>query len=82
MSPTAQLPIAFFSFTHNDNDSLGGKLEALRDRLEKVIRTHTGLADFQVFIDKDRENGIAWGQKWAERIKEALHQSVFLIPIV
>jgi len=75
-------PVAFFSFTHNDNTALGGKLERLRERLEQIIRTHTGLAEFQVFIDKDRDNGIAWGQKWAERINEALHQSVFLIPIV
>jgi CheY-like chemotaxis protein len=70
---------AFFSYTRLDDEFLGGSITELRRLFELGVRVVTGDKDFSIFQDIE---GIELGQKWQERIDEALLESSFLIPIV
>lgn len=71
-------PRAFMSYTRFDDQNDGGQLTRLRERLSKEIQAVTG-APFEIFQDIE---DIEWGQRFEQRIAEALHTATFLIPII
>jgi cobaltochelatase CobT len=74
----ARTPIAFLSYVRSDDDHDGGRISAIRQRLEGEIRMQLG-KPFPIFQDR---NDIAWGQHWEERITNSLLDVTFLIPVV
>lgn len=70
---------AFLSYTRLDDEYFGGAITSLRQSLELGVRVVTGDRSFKIFQDLD---GIEFGQKWKERLAEAISTSSFLIPIV
>jgi hypothetical protein len=71
-------PEAFLSYSHADDEFLGGRIVALREALRKAVRFRTG-RPFEVFLDRD---GIGLGQDWRDRLDQALAGVRFLIPIL
>ncbi len=73
-----QEPRAFLSYTHIDDQGLGGRLTTLRGQLSVEIQIHTG-KPFEIFQDvKD----IEWGQSAQDRIDSSLDEVTFLIPVL
>jgi CheY-like chemotaxis protein len=70
---------AFLSYTRIDDEFFGGSITALRRAIELGVQVVTGDRHFKVFQDID---GIELGEKWQERLDEALSSARFLIPIV
>ena len=66
------------SYAHADDELLGGRLSALRARLERAYLAANGKS-LKIIQDKD---AIPWGAQWQDRINEALSESLFLIPII
>lgn len=73
--PTPQI---FMSYTHADENFLGGQLTELRTELEKTLHFISG---HHISIFQDIE-GIHLGQNIQQRIAESLHETLVLIPIV
>lgn len=72
-----QKPVAFMSYAHVDNQY--GQLTEFRERLSNEVHVQIG-EEFPIF--QDRED-ILWGQKWRQRIEQALEEEItFLIPII
>lgn len=71
-------PLAFLSYVRDDDAHDLGRISELRSRLEGEVRIQTGRA-FPIFQDR---NDIVWGERWRERIKEAIQSISFLIPII
>jgi TIR domain len=72
-------PSAFLSYTRIDDDFFGGSITSLRRLLELGVQVVTGNREFFIFQDVD---GIELGQRWQERLDEALTTTRFLIPIL
>jgi hypothetical protein len=72
-------PAAFLSYTRLDDEFFGGAITSLRRLLELGVQVVTGDRTFDIFQDVD---GIELGQKWQERLNEAISTATFLIPIV
>ena len=70
--------IAFMSYARFDDECTEGYLTEFRERLERAVHLHTGKHDFEIFQDKTLE----FGDNWQRRIKESLHEAMFLIPII
>jgi CheY-like chemotaxis protein len=70
---------AFLSYTRLDDEFFGGAITSLRRLLELGVQVVTGDRTFNIFQDVD---GIEFGQKWRNRLSEAISTSRFLIPIV
>jgi hypothetical protein len=73
-----QQPVAFMSYTHEDDNHDGGRLTQFRERLTGEIRMQIG-QEFRIFQDR---KDIQWGQNWKERIEESLDAVTFFIPIL
>lgn len=71
--------VAFFSYTRADDRASDGRLTAIRDELERRMRTAMGDQSVDIFQDTD---DIKHGEDWRERLEEALRNAVFLIPVV
>lgn len=71
-------PLAFLSYVRDDDTHDLGRISVLRERLEGEVRMQTG-RPFPIFQDR---NDINWGERWRERIKEAIDSISFLIPII
>lgn len=71
-------PLAFLSYVRDDDAHDLGRISDLRTRLEGEVRIQTG-RPFPIFQDR---NDIVWGERWRERIKEAIDSISFLIPII
>ncbi|PWV97690.1 cobaltochelatase CobT subunit [Hoeflea marina] len=71
-------PLAFLSYVRDDDAHDRGRISDLRTRLEGEVRIQTGFP-FPIFQDR---NDIDWGERWRERIKEAIDSISFLIPII
>lgn len=71
-------PIAFLSYVHSDDEHDDNRISKLRRSLEGEVKMQTG-KPFHIFQDR---NDLLWGQHWQERIKEALSEITFLIPII
>ena len=70
---------AFLSYTRLDDEYFGGAITSLRRLLELGVQVVTGDRTFNIFQDVD---GIEFGQKWEEKLAQAISTSRFLIPIV
>jgi formylglycine-generating enzyme required for sulfatase activity len=83
MSSLADAPdlVGFFSYSREDDEDSGGKLSKLRERIQAGVRGQLGRTkrDFRLWQDK---TAIAYGELWEDRIKSAVAESVFFIPII
>jgi hypothetical protein len=68
-------PAAFMSYAHKDDKHDFNQLSMFRERLSGEIQVQTA-QDFDIFHDR---TSITWGQRWKERIDEALDGSTFLL---
>ncbi len=79
----AQLPelVGFFSYAREDDSGSGNRLTRLRERIHEELRMQLGRRrrNFKLWQDKD---AIAEGDDWSEKIKSAINQSVFFVPII
>jgi parallel beta-helix repeat protein len=74
--PQQDSPAAFLCYDrHDDSDD---SVTRFRDALIDAVKTVTK-QPFDIFHDRSH---IHWGQPWRERIREALNQAQFLIPIL
>src|SRR5215831_20662164 len=73
--------VGFFSYSREDDEDSGGKLSKLRERIQAELRGQLGRTkrDFRLWQDKI---AIAHGELWEGRIKSAVAESVFFIPII
>jgi hypothetical protein len=71
-------PLGFFSYATMNDVHTDGRLSELREVLEAEVRDH-GVSDFQLFQDKSAIRG---GDDWKQEIREKLHASTVLIPLV
>jgi hypothetical protein len=83
MSSLAELNelVGFFSYSREDDEDSSGGLSALRDRIQRELRSQLGRSAKTFRLWQDKES-IAWGQHWKERIEDAVAQAAFFIPIV
>ncbi len=81
MSSLADLDkvIGFFSYSRQDDDDSAGALSKLRDKIFRELGMQLGHRDFRLWQDK---TAIAYGDLWKNRIRTAIAESVFFIPIV
>jgi hypothetical protein len=79
----AELPelIGFFSYSREDDKGSAGRLTKLRECIHEELRSQLGRrgTSFSVWQDKV---AIAEGTLWENRIRTAVAQSVFFVPIV
>src|SRR5271166_1283261 len=75
MSP----PQAFQSYTRRDDEFFGGAITAFRRSLEGGVQVVTGDVNFEIFQDVE---GVQLGQQWERRLKDAITDAIFLIPII
>lgn len=67
----------FWSYVHNDNESVGGAIVKLAKRLIGEFELLSA-EPLRLFIDRD----IQWGEAWKERIDKELQETTFFIPII
>src|SRR5262249_20489965 len=83
MSSLADGPdlVGFFSYSREDDDDSDGALSKMREGIQAGLRGDLGRTkrDFRLRQDK---TAIAHGELWEDRIKTAIAESVFFIPIV
>ena len=69
---------AFWSYTRVDDKTDDGWLTALREALISEVQVLFG-KQVEIFQDLD---GIAWGERWKQKLVSSADDAVFLIPIV
>ena len=81
MGSLAQLPelVGFFSYSRRDDKDFRGSLFALRVEIQRELSALLAHRNFRLWQDQD---AIDPGELWESRIKSAIEQSVFFIPIV
>jgi hypothetical protein len=67
----------FWSYVHDDNDSVDGAVTRLAERVVSIFELLSG-QPLKLFIDGDLE----WGEAWKERIDRELQETTFFIPII
>lgn len=70
--------IAFYSYRRLDDENSCGLITAIRIKLEQRLRIHYH-NDVEIFQDTD---DIKTGDRWQEKLNQALARSVFLIPVI
>src|SRR5271169_2803984 len=83
MSSLADLPelVGFFSYSREDDADSDGALSALRERIQRELRSQLGRQPKTFRLWQDKE-AIAAGKLWKAEIETAVAQSVFFIPII
>jgi hypothetical protein len=81
MASLAQLPelVGFFSYSRRDDKDFRGSLFALRVEIQRELSALLAHRNFRLWQDQD---AIDPGELWESKIKGAIEQSVFFIPIV
>ena len=81
MGSLAQLPelVGFFSYSRRDDKDFRGSLFALRVEIQRELSALLAHRNFRLWQDQD---AIDPGELWESKIKSAIEQSVFFIPIV
>jgi formylglycine-generating enzyme required for sulfatase activity len=81
MGSLAQLPelVGFFSYSRRDDKDFRGSLFALRAEIQRELSALLAHRNFRLWQDQD---AIDPGDLWESKIKSAIEQSVFFIPIV
>jgi hypothetical protein len=69
----------FWSYVHADNDGMHGAILRVAQHLQDEYGVITGGSELDLFLDNMK---LKWGVKWRERIREAIQDSTFFIPIV
>ena len=72
-------PLAFLSYSRQDDEDLRGLITKFRQRLTQTIRLHTGDDQLELFQDATH---IRVGEQWRDRIRDSLDQVTLLIPIL
>ena len=70
--------VAFFSYSHKDDELDNGYITALCKRIVAEIEAVTG-ESLDYFLDVDH---LTWGERWQERIAMKAEQTLVLVPIV
>lgn len=71
-------PTGFVSYVHkDDNDAKGRVLNLIRE-IEAEFSLLTG-EDLEIFVDR---SSIRWGDRWRDKIDNALQDTTFFIPII
>jgi TIR domain len=78
MAENVSTVIAFWSYAHEDDRADQGAILRLADRLRDEYSLLTG-QEITLFVDRD---DLLWGQEWRERIRTALVQTTFFIPLL
>src|ERR1700741_3312686 len=73
--------VGFFSYSREDDEDSLGALSALRDRIQRELRSQLGRSKKTLHLWQDKE-AIAAGKLWEAEIKTAVTQSVFFVPII
>lgn len=71
--------VAFFSYTHADDEGDDGLLSSVRGRLENELRLTLGDREVRIFQDRDDLNP---GDVWEARLAKALDEAAYLIPVI
>jgi TIR domain len=81
MGSLAQLPelVGFFSYSRRDDKDFRGSLFALRVEIQRELSALLAHRNFHLWQDQD---AIDPGELWKSKIKSAIEQSAFFIPIV
>lgn len=72
----SKVPVAFMSYAHHDDQD--GRVSRFHERLERELRSQTGM-DVTIFKDSD---DIGLGEQWRKRLEEGLAAATFLLPII
>ncbi len=70
--------VAFFSYTHSDDEASQGLLSKIRETLEHRVRFYLG-EPVEIFQDVD---SIKTGDDWERKLESALATAAYLIPIL
>jgi formylglycine-generating enzyme required for sulfatase activity len=83
MSSLADLPelVGFFSYSREDDKDSLGALSALRERIQRELRSQLGRQPNTFRLWQDKE-AISFGTLWEDRINAAVAESVFFIPVI
>lgn len=68
----------FISYTRSDNEDHDGVVDRLTRELAGRFEAATGFK-LEIFYDRD---SIGWGERWREKIADAIDGSVLFIPIL
>lgn len=68
----------FISYTRDDNNDFDDVVDRLKRELAGRFEAATG-SRLEIFLDRD---SIGWGERWRDKIAEAVAGSVLFIPIV
>lgn len=71
-------PAAFLSYSHLDDDAEPGRIGSLVRVLEGKVSLQLG-QPFRIFIDR---RDMRWGERWPQKIDDALDDVLLLIPIL
>jgi hypothetical protein len=69
---------SFWSYVHDDDDALFGKIRDLKEDIRKIYKLMTG-DRIEIFMDRD---DIGWGQQWDQVINLGITRTVFMMPVV
>ncbi|MGW0172735.1 toll/interleukin-1 receptor domain-containing protein [Rhodococcus sp. NPDC003322] len=72
---------AFWSYAHADNDATGGHVRELAKQVAGSYQLETG-EKLTLFVDRDEESGLKWGDEWQEKISSTIAGTTFFIPII
>jgi TIR domain-containing protein len=72
-------PFAFVSYSHEDDQALGGAITKFREGLAEAVGTYSGEDELQLFQDSA---ALGWGEPWKQRIQREIEQVTFFIPIL
>jgi hypothetical protein len=83
MSTLVKIPelVGFFSYSREDDEAFGGTLSALRGGVERELSALLGRTKKTFRLWQD-QMAIAPGELWELKIKTAVNESLFFIPIV
>ena len=70
---------AVLSYARKDDHFYGGYITAFGKILESAVHVVSGHDDFEVFQDVE---GIDLGERWEEKLAEAIGRATFLVPMV
>ena len=81
MASLARLPelVGFFSYSRQDDKDFRGSLFALRVEIQRELSALLAHRNFRLWQDQD---AIDPGELWESKIKSAIEQSAFFIPII
>ena len=72
-------PVGFWSYARQDDDLSDGELSRLRTRIRQTLQLQFGRTRIELFQDVA---AIPHGEKWEEKIRTAVSDSTFFIPIL